>query len=402
LHVFLSVLGAYRSLKITKIESFVLLAPNYDSEIASSAQEDFIVKVRTDAGIVGIGETDTNSWATKAYIHSPGTHNMSLSLERLLLGEDPIETEALWEKMYVSTAMTGRRGLGICAIGALDIALWDIKGKALGKPVWELLGGKIESQIRPYASLLPNGRTLRELTDSLVEKLLQAENLGFTAAKLEILINGPYSQGGLQEEDSEIIKIVEKCRDAVGRDMTLMLDVGYCWDNWKIALKNLKVLEPFDLYFVETPLRSDDLDGYASLADNTSISIAAGEWLQTRYEFQDLIDRGHIDIAQPDIGRVGGITEAKRVDEYAAIRNRRVIPHCWKTGIGIAASIHLVAATPNVSFIEFLPSELSESPIRRELVKDEPKVKQGRIPLPSKPGLGIELNEAAIKKYGVD
>ena len=317
-----SVLGAYRSLKITKIESFVLLAPNYDSEIASSAQENIIVKVHTDAGIVGIGETDTNSWATKAYIHSPGTHNMSLSLERLLLGEDPIETEALWEKMYVSTAMTGRRGLGVCAIGALDIALWDIKGKALKKPVWELLGGKIESQIRPYASLLPNGRTLRELTDSLVEKLLQAENLGFTAAKLEILINGPYSQAGLQEEDSEIIKIVEKCRDAVGRDMTLMLDVGYCWDNWKIALKNLKALEPFDLYFVETPLRSDDLDGYASLADNTSISIAAGEWLQTRYEFQDLIDRGHIDIAQPDIGRVGGITEAKRVAEYAAIRNR--------------------------------------------------------------------------------
>ncbi len=168
-------------------------------------------------GIVGIGETDTNSWATKAYIHSPGTHNMSLSLERLLLGEDPIETEALWDKMYVSTAMTGRRGLGVCAIGALDIALWDIKGKALGKPVWELLGGKIESQIRPYASLLPNGRTLRELTDSLVEKLLQAKNLGFTAAKLEILINGPYSQAGLQEEDSEIIKIVEKCRDAVGQ-----------------------------------------------------------------------------------------------------------------------------------------------------------------------------------------
>ncbi len=178
--------------------------------------------------------------------------------------------------------------------------------------------------------------------------------------------------------------------------------MGYCWDNWKIALKNLKILEPFDLYFVETPLRSDDLDGYASLADNTSISIAAGEWLQTRYEFQDLIDRGHIDIAQPDIGRVGGITEAKRVAEYAAIRNRRIIPHCWKTGIGIAASIHLAAASPNVPFIEFLPSELSESPIRRELVKDEPKVKQGRIPLPSKPGLGIELNEAAIGKYGVN
>ncbi|MGD0424514.1 MAG: mandelate racemase/muconate lactonizing enzyme family protein [Candidatus Bathyarchaeia archaeon] len=388
-------------MKITKIESFVLLAPDYDSEIASSAQEDIVVKVHTDAGIVGIGETDTNSWAAKAYIHSPGTHNMSLSLEPLLLGEDPIETEALWDKMYVSTAMTGRRGLGICAIGALDIALWDIKGKALKKPVWELLGGKVQSQIHPYASLLPNGRTLKELTDSLIEKVLQAKNLGFTAAKLEILIKGPYSQAGLQEEDSEIVKIVERCRDAVGSEMTLMLDVGYCWGDWKIALKTLKDLEPFDLYFVETPLRSDDLDGYASLADNTSTSIAAGEWLQTRYEFQDLIDRGHIDIAQPDIGRVGGITEAKRVAEYAAIRNRRIIPHCWKTGIGIAASVHLAAASPNASFIEFLPSELSESPIRRELVRDEFRLEHGRIPLPSKPGLGIELNEDAVEEYKV-
>jgi len=389
-------------LKITKIESFILLAPDYDSQIASSAQEDIVVKVHTDEGIVGIGETDTNSWATKAYIHSPGTHNMSLSLERLLLGEDPTQIDALWEKMYVSTAMTGRRGLGICAIGALDIALWDIKGKALGKPVWQLLGGKVQPQIHPYASLLPNGRTLKELTDSLTAKLLQAKDLGFTAAKLEILINGPYSQAGLQEDDSEIVKIVEKCRNAVGREMTLMLDVAYCWNDWKIALKTVKALEPFDLYFVETPLRSDDLDGYASLADNTTTNIAAGEWLQTRYEFQDLIDRGHIDIAQPDIGRVGGITEAKRVAEYAALRNKRIIPHCWKTGIGIAASIHLAAASPNASFIEFLPSELSESPIRRELVKDELKVEHGRIALPSKPGLGIELNEAAIEKYEAD
>jgi len=388
-------------LKITKIESFVLLSPDYNSEIASSAQEDIVVKVHTDEGIVGIGETDTNSWATKAYIHSPGTHNMSLSLERLLLGEDPIQTEALWDKMYTSTAMTGRRGLGICAIGALDIALWDIKGKALRKPVWELLDGAVQSQIRPYASLLPNGSTIKELTDSLIAKILQAKDLGFTAAKLEIMINGPYSQAGLQEGDSEIVRMVEKCRDVVGREMTLMLDVGYCWNDWKIALKNLKALEPFDLYFVETPLRSDDLDGYASLADNTSTSIAAGEWLQTQYEFQDLIDRGHVDIAQPDIGRVGGITEAKRVAEYAAKRNRRIVPHCWKTGIGIAASAHLAAASPNTPFIEFLPSELSESPIRRELVRNEFRLEHGRIPLPSEPGLGIELNEDALEKYKV-
>jgi L-alanine-DL-glutamate epimerase-like enolase superfamily enzyme len=387
-------------MKITKIESYVLMVPDYDRTIASSAQEDIIVKIYTDDGFVGIGETDTNSWATKAYIHSPGTHNMALSLESLLLGEDPLETEALWDKMYVTTAMTGRRGLGICAIGALDIALWDIKGKALGKPVWQVLGG-LQSQIRPYASLLPNGRTVRELTNSLVEKLIQAKNLGFSAAKLEILIKGPYSHGGLQEKDSEIIKIVEKCRDAVGSNMILMLDVAYCWKDWKTALQTLKALEPFDLYFVETPLQSDDLDGYASLADNTPTRIAAGEWLQTRFEFQDLIDRGHIDIAQPDIGRVGGITEAKRVTEYATIRNRLMIPHCWKTGIGIAASVHLAAASPNAPFIEFLPSELSESAIRRELVNDELKMENGIIKLPSTPGLGIELNEGAVERYKV-
>ena len=388
-------------MKITKVESDILLVPGYDSEIASSAHEDIVVKIYTDSGIVGIGETDTNSWATKSYIHSPSTHNMSISLERLLIGEDPLDTEALWDKMYVSTAMTGRRGLGICAIGALDIALWDIKGKALGKPVWQLLRDAAPSRIRPYASLLPNGRTLSELTSSLLRKVLRARDLGFTAAKLEILINGPYSHGGLQEEDSEIVRIVQKCREAVGQEMILMLDVAYGWDDWKLALETLKALEPLNLYFVETPLRSDDLQGYASLADNTSTSIAAGEWLQTRYEFQDLIDRGHIDIAQPDVGRVGGLTEAKRVAEYAAIRDRLIIPHCWKSGIGIAASAQLAAASPNVPFIEFLPSELSESPIRRELIKNEYRLEQGIIQPPSKPGLGIELNDNVIERYKV-
>jgi len=389
-------------LKITKIESSVLLAPNYDSEIASSAQEDIVVKIHTDAGIVGIGETDTNSWATKAYIHSPSTHNMSISLEHLLLGEDPLETEALWEKMYVSTAMTGRRGLGICAIGALDIALWDLKGKALGKPVWKMLSDIHQPEVRPYASLLPTGRTLEEVTSSLIQKVLRAKDLGFSAAKLEILINGPYSQAGLQEKDSEIVKIVEKCRDAAGSEMVLMLDVAYSWNDWKTALHTLEALAPFGLYFVETPLRSDDLDGYASLADNVSTRLAAGEWLQTRYEFQDLIDRGHIDIAQPDIGRVGGITEAKRVADYAVTRNRLIIPHCWKSGIGIAAAVHLAAASPNVPYIEFLPSELSESPIRRELLRTEFKLNRGIITLPSEPGLGIELNEGALEKYKGD
>ncbi len=346
-----------------------MLVPDYDSQACSSAQDDIVVRILTDEGIVGIGETDTNPWATKAYIESPGTHIMALGLRELLMGQDPLQTEALWDRMYASTAMSGRRGLGICAIGALDMALWDIKGKALKKPVWALLGGARQTSIRPYASLLPNGNTLEDYASNLQEKLLQAKKYGFTAAKLEVCVNGPYSHGGLQEADSEVTRIVASCREAVGPNMVLMVDVAYAWNDWRTALQVIETLEPYDIYFVETPVASDDLDGYAKLSRRSPIRIAAGEWLQTRFEFQDLIDRGHIDVAQPDIGRVGGITEAKRVTEYAAIRGRLMTPHCWKTGIGIAASAQLAAASSNCPFIEYLPGELSSQQSGKNLSK---------------------------------
>jgi L-alanine-DL-glutamate epimerase-like enolase superfamily enzyme len=386
-------------LKITKIETFVLLVPDYDSKACSSAQDDVVVRVSTDEGIVGVGETDTNPWAVKAYVESPGTHCMALGLKELLLGEDPLQTESLWDKMYVSTAMSGRRGLGICAIGALDMALWDIKGKAAGKPVWELLGGRRQEGIRPYASLLPKGNTLQEYASNLKMKLLEAKKYGFKAAKLEVCINGPYSHAGLQEDDSEVVKIVADCREAVGANMTLMVDVAYCWRDWRTALEVTKKLEPYDIYFLETPISSDDLDGYAILASRSPIRIAAGEWLQTRFEFQDLIYRGRVDVAQPDVGRVGGITEAKRVAEMAADNGRLTVPHCWKTGIGIAASAHLAFASSNVPFIEFLPASLSESLIRKELVRDELKMEDGLISPPTEGGLGLTLNDDAIRKY---
>ena len=388
-------------LKITNVECRVLLVPDFDSLACSSAQDDIVVKISTDEGVVGIGETDTNPWATKAYIESPGTHIMALGLREILIGQDPQQPEALWDRMYTATAMSGRRGLGICAIGALDMALWDIKGKALKMPVWALLGGARQTKIRPYASLLPNGNTLQAYASSLREKLLQAKKFGFTAAKLEVCINGPYTHAGLQENNSEVTKIVAACRDAVGPNMILMVDVAYAWNDWRTALQVIETLEPYDIYFIETPVATDDLDGLASLAKRSPIRIAAGEWLQTRFEFQDLIDRGEVDVAQPDIGRVGGLTEAKRVTEFAHLRGRVIVPHCWKTGIGIAASAHLAAASSNCPFIEYLPGELSESAIRKELVKDELKMEHGEIALPQKPGLGIELDETAIQKYRV-
>jgi L-alanine-DL-glutamate epimerase-like enolase superfamily enzyme len=379
----------------------VLLVPDYDRDACSSAQDDIVVLIHTDEGITGIGEVDTNPWVAQAMIHARGTHVLGLGLEEMLLGEDPLHPEALWDKMYTGSFMTGRRGLGICAIGALDMALWDIRGKALGLPCWQLLGGARKTHIQPYASLLPAGHTAKEYCESLVAKAREAQRIGFRAGKMEVCVKGPYAHNKLNEGDDAIIEIVAACREAVGTDFVMMVDVCYCWSSAKDALRVMRQLEPFDLFFLETPLQLDDLDGYAFLHDHCGIRIAAGELQNTRFEFLDLMDRGKVDVAQPDVGRVGGLTEARRVCELAAERGRLIVPHCWKTRIGIAASAHLSAATAHCPYIEFLPAQLAESALRRELVLDELQMIDGVIPLPQKPGLGIELNQDALKKFRV-
>ncbi len=388
-------------MKICSIETFVLLVPDYDATANSSAQDDLVVLVHTDEGITGMGEVDTNPWVAQAMIHAPGTHVLGLGLEEMLLGADPMQPEMLWDKLYQGSLMTGRRGLGICAMGALDMALWDIRGKAMGVPCWQLLGGARKSRITPYASLLPEGRTSADYRGSLVAKARAAQEMGFRAGKMEICIKGPYAHNALQEGDDAIVEMVAACREALGPDFVMMVDVAYCWSNAKEALRVMRQIERYDLFFLETPLPIDDLGGYAFLHDHSATPIAAGELQNTRYEFLDLMDRGKVDVAQPDVGRVGGLTEARRVCEMAADRGRLIVPHCWKTGIGLAATAHLSAVTAHCPYIEFLPAPLAESRLRRELVIDELVMENGEIGLPRKPGLGIELNRDALAKYCV-
>jgi L-alanine-DL-glutamate epimerase-like enolase superfamily enzyme len=388
-------------MKITKIECHVLLVPDYDAGAGSSAQDDIVVFIHTDEGITGIGEVDTNPWVAKAMIEAKGTHCVGRGLTEMLLGENPLQPEMLWEKLYMGSMMITRRGLGICAIGALDMALWDIRGKALGQPCWQLLGGAKKECITPYASLLPVGRTLKDQRQSLIEKAKNAKLSGFRAAKLEVMIKGPYSHNGLQESDDAIVETVAACREAVGKEFVIMVDVCYCWGTAMEALRVMRQLEPYDLFFIETPIRIDDLDGHRFLADHSPIPVAAGEMLNTRFEFQELMDRGQVSVAQPDVGRVGGFTEAKRVCDMAGDRGRLIVPHCWKTGIGIAASVHLAAATTHCPYIEFLPAQLSESVLRRELTLEELKPVGGEIPLPKAPGLGVQVNPDALRKYSV-
>ena len=147
-------------MKITDIESYIVVAPDLREDATSSSQDNIVVVVHTDEGITGVGETDTGPWIAKSVIESPGSHSMALGIKDLLIGQDPLQTSALWQKMYVGTCMSTRRGAGMCAIGAIDMALWDIKGKALNQPVYKLLGGAQVDHIVPYASLQPHGSTV--------------------------------------------------------------------------------------------------------------------------------------------------------------------------------------------------------------------------------------------------
>jgi L-alanine-DL-glutamate epimerase-like enolase superfamily enzyme len=389
-------------MKITKIDCHVLLIPDYDAAACSSAQDDLVVEIHTDEGLIGIGETDTNPWVARECIRARGTHCMGLGLEEMLLGENPLEPERLWQKLYSGSKMTGRRGAVICAMGALDMALWDLRGKALGKPIYQLLGSDTVHPVVPYASLLPTGDSVAEQTASILEKCVRVQQLGFRAAKIEVCINGPYSHNGLQADDAEGVAMVAACREAVGNDFTLMVDVAYAWPSVSHALRVLEQLAPYNIAFIETPIDIDDVAGYAALHDRSPIPIAAGEWQNTHWEFLELADQGKLDVLQPDVGRVGGFSEAIKVCQIAEARGRRIVPHCWKSAIGIAASAHLAAATPVCPFIEFLPASLSESPLRRELVVPEFELNDGVLRLPQEPGLGIELNRDALRRFAAD
>ena len=388
-------------MKITDVETYVLLADNYDPNLTSSAQDTCLVIIKTDEGIEGYGECDTSPWVAKAFIESPGTHTMDQCVKDILIGSDPLKIDDLWSKIYVGTAMTGRRGAGVNAISAVDMALWDIRGKYENKPVFELMGGKKQDEVIPYASLQPVGHSFQEYKDSLVEWATKAKDLGFRAVKSEVTLNGPYAHSGLNEHDDKATEVVAAVRKALGPDIKLMIDVQYRWLNADEALPIVKDWEEFDIYFLETPIWTDDIKGYARMHDEAPMKIAAGEWLSTRYEFEDLIINGKIDVAQPDVGRCGGLTEAMKIAKFSQEHKRIIVPHCWKTSVSISATAHFAFSTPNCAFIEYLPPQLCVEILRKELATEGFEYIDGKILPPTKPGLGIELNRDAIKKYQV-
>jgi len=367
---------------ITDVEALHLRLPHVE-EIADGTQDVLIIRISTDAGLVGIGEVSSQSYVCKAIFEAPRSAERRHGLGYLLRGQDATDVEGLWQRMYHHTNRYGRRGAAVHAISGADIALWDLRGKALGKPVFELLGGAGRRSLRAYASYL-FGATPAETGDLA----RQAVDLGLTAVK--------FGWGPFGKDLGTDLAHVEAARRAVGDGRELMVDAG-CTLTVESALERARRLKAYQVAWLEEPLSQDDLKGYAALCPQSPVPIAAGEGEVTRWGFEDLIERG-IHVIQPDVAICGGLTVARQASELARAAGRRAVPHCFSTGINLAASLHWMAASPDGDLVEYC---LRPSPLMRRLVRNLPPLEDGRVPLPPGPGLGIELDDDVIRQFRV-
>ena len=369
-------------MKITEVETIWIGLPEIKL-IADSTQQSLIVRIRTDEGIEGIGEAHTAPYVVKAIIETDSTGIVSQGIRSLLIGENPLDIERLWHKMYYFTSRHGRRGAVIHAISAVDMALWDILGKTTGLPISTLLGGRFREEVPAYASVLMPDTP--EEAGELSHKILSR---GFRAAK--------FGWETLGSDIAADICRVEAIRDAVGKEFALMIDIGYGLEVNQ-AIKLARALEGYDIHFLEEPLSPDDLEGFVRLGEATNIPIATGEKETTRFGFLDLIERGKVKIIQPDIARAGGFTECKKIAFLADLKGIQLIPHCWSNDILVASTLHFLAARPNETYLEFCLLE-NYNPIRQELVHEPIRAVDGKVRVPKGPGLGIELNESVVQK----
>ena len=375
-------------MKITEVEAIVLRQAVVDEGIADGSQDDLVIRISTDEGITGIGEVDSSPELVRALVQAPSSHAVATSLRDALLGEDPLDVERLWHKMYRSLIYFGRRGIAIHAISGLDIALWDIKGKALGKPVFELLGTPHRDRVRAYASrLMPE--TAAEVTDAIAE----LRDQGFTAVKL--------GWGPLGKDPRQDVELAAAAKSAAGDGVEIMIDagLGYVADA-KTAIEVARAYEQLDIYWLEEPFEPDEYEAYAELADTVDIRVTAGEQDATWWGFRELIDRAHVDVVQPDVTRCGGITETLRIAELARSRGIETVPHAWKSGIIKAASLHCNAVMPDGVWQEYC---VADTPINTSLTRQRlPIEADGYVAVPTAPGLGVDLDEDVLESLRID
>jgi L-alanine-DL-glutamate epimerase-like enolase superfamily enzyme len=382
-------------MKITSAELFVLKSPGLYKNPEGVEEPPGptymgLVKVSTDAGICGYSDVETAASIAKAAVEAPRWSEPGMEcfdgLASLLEGENPLEPERLWYKMYRGSIYYGRRGVAIQAISALDIALWDIVGKFYGQPVHILLGAKWRDRVRAYASTL-----FRSTAEAIREAAKHYVGDGFTAVK--------FGWGVFGKDPKLDLKLVEAARKELGDDRDLMIDTGWFVERTpKQAIRLARDLEQFRPYFLEEMLHPEDYDGYRTLSEAANVNIACGEQEATEWGFQQLLERGQVDILQPDLTRCGGFTVARKIVHMAERANRLVIPHSWSSDLLTAASLHLNAYQRRGVYVEF---NTSQGPLSRALVKSPLQLSDGYVKVPDGPGLGVEVDEETISKFRI-
>ncbi|MDE2749986.1 MAG: mandelate racemase/muconate lactonizing enzyme family protein [Chloroflexota bacterium] len=373
-------------MKIERIETHVveqaLDTPFYFSQFEFRSRQVCMVKVIAADGTYGWGEGYGPANVVKA-----GVEFLAL----LALGEDPLQVEAIWNKMHLRALDYARRGVLVAAISAIDIALWDLRGKLLGQPVSVLLGGRRRERIMVYATGMYFTET-EDLAGKLADEAQRYAAQGFRALKMKV---------GLGVETD--VKHVRAVRAALGDELQLMVDANHAY-SLSEALRFARQVEALDIGFFEEPVSPEDYDGYRELRQRTSIPIAGGECEYLLAGFRQLLSQRCVDIAQPDICGAGGLTEAKRIAALAYAFQTNVIPHSWGTGIAFAAGLHLVSTLDIVPGRLRMPEAMlemdrSENALRENLTYPKFRLEDGRVTAPTAPGLGVDVDPDALAHY---
>ncbi|THF77124.1 mandelate racemase/muconate lactonizing enzyme family protein [Cohnella fermenti] len=379
-------------MKITEIEMNVLESP-YDYGVADGDSDSrgpkyaFLLRVRTDEGIVGIADCDSHPHIMKAFIEAPSyLKAFSEGLKHAVIGENPFEYDKIWSRMYRSSYYQGRRGAALHAMSAVDIAIWDIIGKASGQPVSVMLGARRHERIKAYASTL-----FRNTPEAMKEAVRKYRALGFRAMK--------FGWGVVAEDPRRVVALVAAAREEAGDEMDIMVD-GMWTPDVKLAIRLTRELGQLGVFFVEEPLHADNLEGYRKLAGAVDVRIACGEQLAGLYEYEQLLREGDVDVIQPDLSRAGGLTEARKLVTRVELAGKLLIPHAWTSDVLTAASLHLNSYQQHPVFQEFCTND---TPLSRDLVVNPLRLEpDGHLQVPSSPGLGVELNEEVVQRYTID
>ncbi|WP_109831747.1 mandelate racemase/muconate lactonizing enzyme family protein [Reichenbachiella versicolor] len=373
-------------MKIQKIEPFVLVnkldSPFYFSQWEYDTRKICIVRVLLEDGTYGWGEGYGPAGVVKAGIEF---------FAPFILGKNALETESVWQEMYLRSMDYARSGSFTAALSAIDIALWDAKGKLLNQPVSVLLGGVKNPVIEPYATGLYFER-VPDLKNKLVEEAKMYKAEGFKSVKMKVGL-------GI-DEDLEYISAI---REAIGCNMKLMIDSNHAYD-YKEAVDLARKAEKYNIGWFEEPVSPEDYKGYKRLRENTTIPIAGGECEYYKHGFKRLLDNDSVDIIQPDIAAAGGITEVKRIATLASVYHKNLVPHSWGTWIAISAAVHLVAnldKNPGRMYDEKPTMELdrTENALRDDVTAHQIQMEKGQLFVPSAPGLGVDVNEDELNRY---